>query len=75
MGIFGRQLWRQGSSFFHDRSTSYFQTSPGRSWSRGDIIGSLGLGLRARLDGRSFQLELRRIYDHNGLTFGTRLPF
>ncbi len=75
LGIFGRQLWTQGSGFFRDRSTSYFQTSPKRSLSRGDIIASLGVGLRARLGGRSFQLELRRIYGHNGLTFGTRLPF
>ncbi len=75
LGIFGRQLWTQGSGFFRDRSTSYFQTSPKRSLSRGDIIASLGVGLRARLGGRSFQLELRRIYGYNGLTFGTRLPF
>ena len=75
MGIFGRQLWTHGSSFFEDRLTRYSASSPEHTLSRGDIIAALGVGLRAQLGGRSFQLELRRIYDHNGLTFGTRLPF
>jgi hypothetical protein len=74
MGVSGRQSWRQGSMFVHD-STLLSWDVPNFSSSRGDIIGTLGLGLRARLGGRSFQLELRRIYDRNGLTFGTRLPF
>ena len=74
MGVFGRQTWRQGSLFVHD-STFLSWDVPNFRSSRGDIIGTLGLGLRARLGGRSFQLELRRIYDHHGLTFGTRLPF
>lgn len=74
MGVFGRQTWRQGSFFVHD-STLLSWDVPNFRYTRGDIIGSLGLGLRARLGGRAFQLELRRIYGHTGLTFGTRLPF
>jgi hypothetical protein len=74
MGVFGRQMWRQGSFFVRD-STLLSYERPYSSDSRGDIIGTLGLGLRARLGDRSFQLELRRLYYHNSLTFGTRLPF
>jgi len=74
MGVFGRQLWRQGSLFVHD-STFFSRDVPNLKYSRGDIVATLGLGLRARVSGRPFQLELRRIYDHNGVTFGTRLPF
>lgn len=73
VGIFGRQEWTYGSRFFGTSSSS--TSTPVRTYSRGDIVGSLGLGFRARVGGRSFQLELRRLYDHNGVTFGTRLPF
>ena len=74
MGVFGRQTWTQGSMFVHD-TTLLSWDIPNFRRSRGDIMATLGLGLRARLGGRSFQLELRRIYNNNGLTFGTRLPF
>jgi hypothetical protein len=74
MGIYGRQMWGQWSSYFQD-STFGSRSIPYHSFSGGDIIATLGLGLRARVGGHSFQLELRRIHDHNGLTFGTRLPF
>jgi opacity protein-like surface antigen len=73
MGIFGRQTWRQGSHFFSDSLSG--KSNSNFSYSHGDIIATLGVGLRARLAGRSFQLELRRIREHNGLSFGTRLPF
>ncbi len=74
MGIFGRQMWRRGSRFTQD---SVFGTTndPYFLLTRREIIGTLGLGLRARISGRSFQLELREIYNHYGLSFGTRLPF
>jgi hypothetical protein len=74
LGVFGRQMWRQGSFFVQDPNLlSYDQQRFG--YSRGDIIPTFGLGLRVRLGGRSFQLELRQIRDHGNLTFGTRLPF
>lgn len=74
MGIFGRQKWSQGSLFIRD-STALSWDVPHYDRSHGDIIGTMGLGLRARIGSRSFQLEYRRIYDQTGLTFGTRLPF
>ena len=76
MGVFARQLWIHGAREFSFQSGSFAQSSPVSTRSSGDIIASLGVGLRARLAGRSFQLELRRLYNaQNGLTFGTRLPF
>ena len=74
MGIFGRQEWRSGVTSRSDPGTPDFY---GVAFppSRGNIVGVVGLGLRARLGGRSFQLEYRRIYGSTGLTFGTRLPF
>src|SRR6266568_1480289 len=47
----------------------------GSRFTQDSVFGTLGLGLRARISGRSFQLELREIYNHYGLSFGTRLPF
>lgn len=70
-GVFGRQVWRTGSFFVQDSTVNTFDTGS----SRGYVITTVGLGLRAQLSGRSFQLELRGIHDHFGLTFGTRLPF
>lgn len=73
MGVFGRQVWTRGSFFAGD--STMFWNVPYTSRTNGDIIASLGVGLRARIAGRSLQLELRRLHSHNGLTFGTRLPF
>jgi len=73
LGVFGRQVWDHGTYYF--QSGTFSQSSPIRTQSHGDIIGSLGVGVRARVGGHAFQLELRRLHDHNGLTFGTRLPF
>jgi hypothetical protein len=69
LGIFGRQQWVQGSRFPANAS---FSSIPGN---RGAIAGALGVGLRIRLGGQAFQLEYRRLYNHTGLTFGTRIPF
>jgi hypothetical protein len=75
MGVFGRQTWDRGSFFLRDTTAALSWNRPYSSDTRGDIIATVGLGLRARLGGRSFQLEIRRIHSNNGLTFGTRLPF
>jgi len=74
MGIYGRQTWTRGSVSVYDTTMRSWNSSSFGA-SRGDFMGALGVGLRGRLGGRSFQLELRRIYSNNGLTFGTRLPF
>lgn len=74
MGIYGRQQRIYGSGFFNSSLTGASSSPPSARY-RGDILGTLGLGVRMRLMGRAFQLEYRRIYDSNGLTFGARLPF
>jgi len=68
-GVFGRQVWTNGSSY---RSNGTYATS---TYTRGDIIGTLGVGLRLRFGGHALQVELRRLHTGNGLTIGTRLPF
>ena len=72
LGLFGRQVWRQGSFFVQGSALPYNENF---NDSRGDIIATVGLGLKIRLGSRSFQLELRSIQDHFGLTVGPRLPF
>jgi hypothetical protein len=71
-GTLARQQWTQGSRTL---SVDEPMTRSMRWYPHLDIVGSLGVGLRGRLFSRSFQVEYRRLYDHNGLTFGTRLPF
>ena len=75
MGVLGRQTWSQGSQFVRDSTLLSAWSTPKYIRSRGDIIFPMGVGLRTRFGGRSFQLELRRLYYDNSLTFGTRLPF
>jgi len=72
MGVFGRQQWTNGSRFIMGET---FSTNIPSTFSKGDIFSSLGVGLRLRLGGRAFQLELRAIEPDIGLTVGTRLPF
>jgi len=71
-GIFSRQEWTHGAKYL---GPGPVRLDPNQTRTRGDIIGGLGLGLRARLSGHAFQLEYRRLYDQAGLTLGTRLPF
>jgi hypothetical protein len=71
-GVFGMQQWVQSSNY-QTGSTGYVK--PLRTDSRLAIVGALGLGLRMRLVGRTFQLEYRISNQRGALTFGTRLPF
>jgi len=73
-GVYARQLWQNGSSSFAFQGSPVWGSPPGTR-ARGDIIATLGVGLRARVAGRMFQVELRGIHDQYGLTFGSRLPF
>ena len=77
-GVLGRQEWSRGWSFvtYSDGSSSGSRTP--RSWTYGDVFFVAGVGTRARLGGRMFQLEFRRFPFSgltNGLTLGTTLPF
>ena len=74
MGIFGRQLWEQGALFVRDTTMLSWDVPYYKNW-RSEIFATIGFGLRGQLGGRSFQLELRRLYNNNGLSFGTRIPF
>lgn len=72
-GVFAQQSWRHGSRFIFQSSGPPSVYS--YSGSEGAIIGALGLGLRARVGGRTFQVEIRQIQRQHSLSFGTRLPF
>lgn len=69
-GIFGRQQWIHGS-----RSDVNSPPPPVSTQTHGDIIGAFGVGLRARLGGRTFQSEYRRLHSQASVMLGTRLPF
>ena len=72
VGIHGRQAWTRASTF--NVGPTYSSWGPATDV-RGDILSTLGVGLRVRLGGRAFQLELRAVQPDIGLTLGTRLPF
>lgn len=73
MAAVARQSWRQWT-LWQQFDGSEPRLSYG-SGSAGDLLLQPGLGIRARLGSRTFQLEVRR-YDHNhSLTVGTQLPF
>src|SRR5262245_60498155 len=72
LGLYRRPQWTSGSQTF---GVSPSLITYHGTFSRANIVGGLGLGLRTRLGSHSFQIEYRRLYDNNGLTFGTRLPF
>ncbi len=74
MGVFAFQEWMHGLHAYHTNGSNW-SNSPIHTDSRGDFAASLGLGLRTRIGGRTFQLEYRWIESQTGLTFGTRLPF
>jgi len=72
VGALARQSWRHSSSF-------YFPSGTGTSTSgtSGDIVFPFGLGLRARIARRMFQVEIRRFQGLHTTTLmvGTNLPF
>lgn len=72
MGVFGRQQWTHGSYYIAGETSP---TTSSLSTTRGDIVTTLGVGLRLRLGGHAFQLELRGVQTELGLTLGTRIPF
>jgi hypothetical protein len=76
LGILARQTWIRGFD-------SRFPASGGQpSFSRfsgtfGDLVYPVGIGVRARLGGRTLQFELRRFLaeSRNAAMVGTSLPF
>jgi hypothetical protein len=74
MAAVARQTWRRASGWVQYADSSAPRFFPLTTASYGDVLLEPGIGLRARLAGRVFQLEVRQ-YDHRSLTFGTQLPF
>jgi hypothetical protein len=72
-GVFAQQRWRHGSRFVYQSSGPSSVYS--YAGSEGATLGALGLGLRARVGGRTFQVEIRQMQGQHSLSFGTRLPF
>lgn len=83
IGVLARQAWSHGWTQARNAAGSTFSAIPEATRMFGDVIIPVGLGIRANIGGRSFQLEIRRLYGgnsqgfgmRNSLTFGTSLPF
>lgn len=74
LGVLARQMWRHGwgSQRSPDGAYSFHE----RSRTLGGIIIPVGVGIRARIAGRMFQVEMRTFdYARNSVTLGTNLPF
>jgi hypothetical protein len=73
LGAYARQSWSRRSTWRWNADGS-----PARNYASSGTVGGLlfqpGIGTRARIGGRMFQLELRH-FDHRSLTLGTNLPF
>lgn len=73
MAAVARQSWRRWS-LWQQYNGSEPQLSYGNG-STGEVLLQPGLGIRARLGSRTFQLEVRRYEHSNSATIGTQLPF
>ena len=71
----GRQSWTRQSSWV--QTANGVRLYPQGTFSRGEFFLEPGIGLRARIGGRTFQVELRRFpgVHHTSLLIGTSLPF
>jgi len=74
-GVLGRQVWSNGWSVFSDTTGFSMGSSTPQSRTNGAIVVPMGIGIRARIAGRQFQIEYRVHNPQQGLTLGTRLPF
>jgi hypothetical protein len=75
IGVVGRQVWSNGWSVFSDTMGYSSGSTTPQSRTYGAIVVPMGIGIRARLGGRQFQIEYRVHNPQQGLTLGTRLPF
>jgi hypothetical protein len=74
MGVQARQTWSHGANSFTNPDGSLAWNEPERSRTYGDVLWQAGIGMRARIGGRMFQLEMRH-FSRQSLTLGTNLPF
>jgi hypothetical protein len=73
IGILAQQYWSHG--WFEWESPQGQGSYQRFSQSEGTMIGPLGIGMRARLGNRMFQVEFRQLAHRHALLFGTSLPF
>lgn len=78
MAALVRQDWSSSSAVLRNPDGSLASTYSQQSRTRGDIFLAPGIGIRARIAGHMFQLEmrsLRAVGSRRSVTFGTTLPF
>lgn len=73
MAVVARQSWRRGSGWVQTPSAPLQYTRS--RYSARDILLQPGIGIRARIAGRMFQVEMRRAEHSNALLIGTSLSF
>jgi len=74
LGVYARQTWSHGANSFRNPDGSFAWNDLERSRTVGDILAQVGIGIRARVGGRMFQVEMRQ-FSRRSLTLGTHLPF
>ncbi len=74
LGVYARQKWSHGADSFRNPDGSFAWNDLERSRTFGDVLFQPGIGIRARIGGHMFQLEMRH-YAQRSLTLGTTLPF
>ncbi len=76
IGALARQAWKNVSTFYFPAGNG--TPTVGRaSGTAGDMVFPLGVGLRARIAGHMFQVEMRQFRQQHStaLTVGSNLPF
>jgi len=74
LGLYARQSWSHRATSFSNPDGSLAWNVPENSRTYGDLLAQTGIGFRARIGDRMFQLEMRR-FRRRSLTLGTNLPF
>jgi len=74
LALLAVQRWDHGSDTFRNPDGSFAWNIPAATWTRGDLMFAAGIGMRARIGGRVFQLEMRQ-FRRRSLMLGTNLPF
>jgi len=74
LGLYARQSWSHRATSFRNPDGSLAWNVPENSRTYGDVLAQAGIGFRARLGDRMFQLEMRQ-FRRRSVTLGTNLPF